>query len=190
MLSFQMHKLEHKHFFVHPLFTFQLSYWVIRTNIERTHTHSTIDSKWNSTLFMDTSCNIAIVCVSNAERKEIWLCLFVIYTNIVSEKSIQHNWNLSRWVCVWFGGMTHFSVIIYYVLTAICSSFCKLATYWVWLQLPLRPQKVVTQPMFVMYAFAFAKYLRQMCWRETNNDTSITAALLPSIHDATSNFRI
>lgn len=92
-------------------------------------------------------------------------------------------------VCVWFGGMTHFSVIIYYVLTAICSSFCKLAPYWVWLQLPLRPQKVVTQPMFVMYAFRICKISATNVLKWNEQQHKYTAALLPSIHDLTSAFK-
>lgn len=47
-------------------------------------------------------------------------------------------------VCMWIYDLAHLSVIIYYVLTTICSSFCKLATHiilWVWLQLSLRRHK-------------------------------------------------
>lgn len=53
------------------------------------------------------------------------------------------------WVCVFAYdySLAHLSGgIIYYVLTAICSSFCKLATHiilWVWLQLSLRRQELL-----------------------------------------------
>lgn len=118
------------HFFVHQLFVLSLNYITYLGGVRCVHTHTHTTKSRLNPIFDQHENSLNTICVKNWSKRNTLFA--VIYTNFVwgeHKKKRNHSdlMEISSFAYMWL--LTHFSAIIYYVLTTICSSFCKLATY-------------------------------------------------------------